>query len=299
MSKTFNISHCPVCNATQFEDFLEVKDWLVSKESFQLQRCSKCSFVFTANAPVEEDIAPYYDSEEYVEHSDTNKGVIYGLYHYARSLMLAYKYRKLKSLQTGKKLLDVGSGSGYFLNFMKNKGYDVTGVEISDKAKELCKNKFGIDAFAPIDFLQNKLDTDFNLITLWHVFEHVYTYDAYFDLFKKSLSTNGKLVLALPNKNSWDAKHYKQYWAAYDTPRHLWHFTPKTIQEFAKRRGFKLIRRYRLPLDPFFNSMVSASYQDSKTLLPLTLLKGLWSYVVSLTNINKSSSLIYVFEKTA
>lgn len=297
MSTIFTISNCPVCESTHFKDYLVVPDWLVSKENFQLQQCDGCGFVFTSNAPKEESIAPYYESEEYVEHSDTKKGIIYGLYHYARSLMLSYKYKKLKSLNVGAKLLDVGSGSGYFLNFMQHKGFKVTGVEISDKAKELCQNKFGINAYAPEDFLQHKLDTDFDLITLWHVFEHVYTFNDYFDLFHKSLQPQGKLVLALPNKDSWDARHYHHYWAAYDTPRHLWHFTPKTIEAFAKRRGFKLVTKYHLPLDPFFNAMVSASYKTSKTFLPFTLLKGFWSYFKSLIDVNQSSSLIYVFEK--
>lgn len=297
MSNTFIINVCPVCESTQFSNYLVVPDWLVSKEDFQLRQCDDCSFVFTSNAPVEEAVAPYYESEEYVEHSDTKKGLIYGLYHYARILMLAYKYKKIKHLTAGKKLLDVGSGSGYFLHYMQQKGYAVTGVEISDKAKELCKNNFDIAAYSPSDFLNSKLDADYDLITLWHVFEHVYTFEEYFNLFNQSLKPNGKLILALPNKNAWDAKHYGTYWAAYDTPRHLWHFTPQTIEDFAKRRGFSLLKKHRLPLDPFFNAMVSASYKSNASFLPFTLLKGFWSYILSLTNIDKSSSLIYVFEK--
>jgi 2-polyprenyl-3-methyl-5-hydroxy-6-metoxy-1,4-benzoquinol methylase len=211
--------------------------------------------------------------------------------------MLHYKYIKIKRLHVGKKLLDVGSGSGYFLNFMKKKGYDVTGVEISEKAIALCKKNFGIKAHSPSEFLEEKLDTNYDIISLWHVFEHVYSYDAYFELFSKSLNDNGCLILALPNCDSQDARMNKVYWGAYDTPRHIWHFTPKTIELFAMERGFKMIKKHRMPLDPFFNVMVSDSYKDKFTFLPYTLLKGLYSYISSLLNIEKSSSIIYIFQK--
>lgn len=286
-----------MCDQTDFRIFKKVPDWLVSKEEFEIQQCNSCGFKFTGNAPTENTIGPYYNSEEYVEHSDTNKGIIYSVYHKARELMLSYKLRKIQKLGVGKKLLDVGSGSGYFMNHMAKNGYETTGVEISEKARNLAKDKFGIEAKIPSDFLEKKLDADFDLITLWHVFEHVYTYDEYFELFLESLNNNGRLILALPNSNSTDAKMYDSYWAAYDTPRHLWHFTPKTIEQFAANRGFALEKKYRLPLDPFFNSMVSASYKKSFTFLPITVLKGLVAYLVSLFNIDKSSSLIYVFKK--
>lgn len=297
MSTPFTISACPVCDQSNFSVFKKVPDWLVSKEVFDIQQCASCGFKFTGNAPTEQEVGPYYNSEEYVEHSDTKKGIIYSVYHKAREIMLGYKLRKIQKLGVGKKLLDVGSGSGYFLNHMKQNGYDTTGVEISEKARELCKSKFDIDAHLPAVFLSKKLDSDYDLVTLWHVFEHVYTYHEYFELFHSSLKADGRLILALPNSDSIDAKLYGEYWAAYDTPRHLWHFTPKTIEQFAAKRGFILEKKYRLPLDPFFNSMVSASYKNTFTFLPITVLKGLWAYLVSLSSIDKSSSLIYVFKK--
>jgi 2-polyprenyl-3-methyl-5-hydroxy-6-metoxy-1,4-benzoquinol methylase len=211
--------------------------------------------------------------------------------------MLQFKLSKIKNNTTGKKLLDVGSGSGYFVNHMKQHGYNVTGVEISDKAVELCKAKFGIQARSPQDFLVGQLDKDYDIISLWHVFEHVYTFDEYFDLFSKSLKNDGTLILALPNSNSMDAKLYGKYWAAYDTPRHLWHFTPDTLSRFAETRGFEVTKKYRLPLDPFFNSMVSASYKPGFTALPVSVLKGLYSLIVSFFNKDKSSSLIYFLKK--
>ncbi|MGB1039164.1 MAG: class I SAM-dependent methyltransferase [Bacteroidia bacterium] len=297
MSNIFTLSNCPVCNNNTFTDFLEVKDWLVSKEPYQIKECNSCGFRFTQDAPSQEHIAPYYNSEEYVEHSDTKSGLIYSLYHQARKKMLQYKLNKIKKLTDDKALLDIGSGSGYFLNHMKQNGYDVTGVEISDKAVALCKSKFGIDANHPSKFLGKELKGPFDIITLWHVFEHVYTYDEYFALFDEYLTKDGHLVVALPNCNSTDASFYKEHWAAYDVPRHLWHFTPDTFEKFASRRGFQLIKKHRLPLDSFFISMVSASYKSSFTFLPFTLAVGFASWFISLFDINRSSSLIYVLKK--
>ncbi len=287
-----------MCHCTDFITFKDVPDWLVSREVFEISQCASCGFKFTNNAPLENDIGPYYNSEEYVEHSDTKKGIIFSLYHTARKIMLRYKSKKIEKLGVGKKLLDIGSGSGYFMHHMAGKGYATAGVEISEKARSLCQKKFDLAAYTPAEFLEKKLDTDFDLITLWHVFEHVYTYNEYFELFHTSLKKNGVLILALPNSDSIDAKMYGKFWAAYDTPRHLWHFTPKTIEAFASARGFVLIQKHRLPLDPFFNCMVSASYKKKFTVLPITLTKALWAYLVSLTNIDRSSSLIYVFGKS-
>lgn len=297
MKERYSINLCPICNHSSFKHFLNVPDWLVSNEVFELKQCKKCQFVFTANAPLENDAGPYYNSEEYVEHSDTSSGLIYSIYHVARRVMLNFKYLKIKRLRTGKKLLDVGSGSGYFMNFMKKKGYEVTGVEISEKAAKLCENNFGIKAHSPKEFVQGKLDNNYNIISLWHVFEHVYDYDTYFELFSKSLDEKGYLILALPNNDSPDAKMYQEFWGGYDTPRHIWHFTPKTIELFADKRGFKIVKKHRMPLDPFFNAMISDSYKKKFTFLPITFLKGLYSYIVSLLNIEKSSSIIYIFQK--
>jgi len=297
VSSTFHINSCPVCNSSQFSAFKEVPDWLVSKEVYTISQCNTCLFKFTSNAPTAESIGPYYNSEEYVEHSDTKSGVIYSVYHYARTLMLKFKLSKIKKNTSGKKLLDVGSGSGYFANYMKQNSYDVTGVEISDKAVALCKTKFDIQAKSPEEFLAGKLDLDYDIISLWHVFEHVYTLDEYFDMFSKSLKKDGTLILALPNSDSADAKIYGKYWAAYDTPRHLWHFTPATLSHFAEARGFTVVKKCRLPLDPFFNAMVSASYAPEFTLLPISVLKGLYSFIISLFNKDKSSSLIYFLKK--
>jgi 2-polyprenyl-3-methyl-5-hydroxy-6-metoxy-1,4-benzoquinol methylase len=296
----FNISTCPVCGSPEFEfsHYLNVPDWLVSKENFELKKCGNCSFIFTANAPLLENAGPYYESEEYVEHTDTNKGLIYGVYHQARKLMLKFKLSNIRSYSKSTKLLDIGSGSGYFINYMKQNGYNVSGVEISDKAVALCKDKFDISVNSPTEFLAEKLPKDFDIITMWHVFEHVYSFNEYFDILHKSLKENGHVFVALPNPNCFEAKHYKNYWNGFDTPRHLWHFTPKTFKQFAEGHGFEMISMKRLPLDPFFNAMVSSSYKSGLKFLPYTFTIGLISFINGLINRDKASSLIYILKKS-
>lgn len=299
--QTFHISSCPTCGATEheFSHYLNVPDWLVSKQNFELLQCNECSFIFTSNAPLSENAGPFYESEEYVEHTDTNKGLIYSVYHRARKWMLRFKLATIKKHTSGKSILDIGSGSGYFINFMKQNGYTVSGVEISDKAVALCKEKFDISVNSPSDFLARKLPNEFDAISMWHVFEHVYQYDEYFEIIKDSLKDEGRLFVALPNPDCFEANYYKQYWNGFDTPRHLWHFTPKTFKLFAEDRGFELFEMRRLPLDPFFNAMVSVSYQSGFKFLPYTFLIGFVSFCNGLLSRNKASSLIYVLKKQA
>lgn len=297
MPDILHISSCPVCNSQELNSVIKANDWLVTKEEFSIYECASCEFRFTQDAPSEALVGPYYDNEDYVEHSDSSKGLIFTLYHWGRKLMLNRKHNLIANNSQGKRLLDVGSASGYFLNHMKQKGFDVQGIEISEKARELCKSKFDIDTFTPNLLINKELDGPYDVITLWHVFEHVYTYNEYFDAFKELLSPDGVLVIAMPNYKCYDAAYYKEYWNGYDVPRHLWHFHPPTFNTFSEKRGFKTLKTKRLPLDPIYNSLVSADYKPRKAFLGLTLLVGVWSYLISLINKQRSSSLVYFLKK--
>lgn len=297
MSDTLQLNTCPVCNSGNLQKVLQTTDWLVSKEPFDIVECKKCTFRFTQNAPTEENVGPYYDTEEYVEHSDTSKGLVFSLYHVARKWMLNRKLHLIKKASSGKMLLDVGSASGYFLNHMKNAGYHVEGVEISEKARNLCKSKFNIETYDPRLLIDHGLSHKYDIISLWHVFEHVYTYDEYFSAFNSLLKPGGKLFIAMPNYTSLDAKYYGKYWNAYDVPRHIWHFNVKSFNSFANSRGFSIVQKKRLPLDPFYNAMVSAEFKPKYTFVGWALCVGLMSYLNSLLNIDRSSSIVYVLEK--
>lgn len=298
MPDILHISACPVCENKDFRKVMTAHDWLVTREAFDILECNSCSFRFTQDAPSELAVAPYYDNEDYVEHSDSNKGLIFTLYHWGRKLMLNRKLKLIRSAHNGRSLLDVGSASGYFLNHMKQNGFTVEGVEISEKARNLCKEKFNIDTFTPDALIKKELPNTYDLITMWHVFEHVYTYNEYFESFKELLKPGGKLLIAMPNYKCYDASFYKEYWNGYDVPRHLWHFHPPTFEKFCNDRGFKLLSTKRLPLDPIYNSMVSADYKPKKTFIGFTLITGVWSYLISLFNKQRSSSLVYILQKT-
>ncbi|MFY0643902.1 MAG: class I SAM-dependent methyltransferase [Bacteroidia bacterium] len=276
---------------------LEVEDFLVSHEKFSIKECDNCRFRYTDNPPSEQEAGAYYEDEDYVEHSDKQEGLIFKLYHIGRKWMLNRKLRLIQKHTKEGRILDVGSASGYFMNHMKSAGYGVDGIEISPKARELCKSKFDINAYEPKSLINKELDSKYDIISLWHVFEHVYTYNEYFEAFEHFLKDDGRLLIAMPNHKCLDSEYYGKYWCAYDVPRHLWHFEPKTFETFVRKRGFRLEAIKRMPLDPFYNAMVSASYKKSFTFLPWTLYIGLLSYVQSLFNKKRSSSIIYVLKK--
>lgn len=296
MKDVFHISNCPVCKADQFQLVFTTQDFLVSKEAFSILECESCGFRFTQDVPSVENIAPYYDHVGYVEHSDNQEGLVNTLYHWGRQLMLRQKSKLIRRSAKGTRLLDVGSASGYFLNHMKGEGYEVSGVEISPKARELCKSIFNIDTFPPE--WMSSTDRSFDVITLWHVFEHVYTYDEYFRSFGAMLESEGRLIIAMPNFKSLDAKYYGRFWNAYDVPRHIWHFDHDSFSRFAQDRGFTVESIKLLPLDPFYNSMVSAEYRYRLRFLPWTLVVATLSYLWSLLSTKKASSIVYILKKT-
>ena len=291
------ITSCPVCNSPSFKPSIVVPDWLVSNEKFEIVACKECDFRFISNAPKAEDAGKYYETEEYVEHSDSKEGLINTIYHVARKQMMKYKLKLVSKNSNGKKLLDIGSGSGYFLNFMKQQGFDVKGVEISEKAVQLCNDKYSILAYSPNDLIEGKLPKDIDVATMWHVFEHVYSYDEYFKQIHECLSDDGTLIIAMPNHQCFEAGFYNKYWNGYDTPRHLWHFVPKTFRKFAENRGFEIVKMTNLPLDPFYNAMISASYKKSFTFLPFTFFIGLVSWIMAKFSFQKSSSIVYILKK--
>lgn len=285
--------NCPLCTSEEISDFLVAKDHLLSSEEFSLSKCQSCGFVFTQNVPPPEKIGAYYQSNDYVSHSDTRKGLLNKAYHMARNIMLGKKFSMVNAISKGKNLLDIGTGTGYFPAFMKKKGYTVTGVEIDEKAREFARSEFGFDVFSPPEFLDHKIDGKFDVITLWHVLEHLEDFDLYLERMLEYLAPGGTLIIALPNCSSLDARHFREYWAGYDVPRHLWHFTPSTLTLLARNHDMDVVNIKRLPLDPFYNSMLSAKYMGHKLFMVTGIVIGELAYIESLFNISKSSSVVY------
>jgi len=288
---------CPLCASKNIQASLATMDYSISKEAFDIFDCADCSFRFTQLIPSPETIGPYYNSEVYISHSDTKEGFVNSVYHRARDLMLNRKRKLVQSLTQGKRLLDVGSGTGYFLDHMKRNGYQVKGIEIDADARRATKEKFGIEVGEPASLLEGKIKEKVEIVTMWHVLEHLHDLHGYMGSIRHQLTDDGFLLIAVPNHASYDAQYYKKLWAAYDVPRHLWHFTPKTIAQLAAINGFEVVSQKRLPLDPFYNSLLSEQYKGNKLALFSGGVVGGISLLKSYLNPKKSTSPIYILKK--
>lgn len=295
----FNVQQCPVCNGKEFSPFLTCADFFVSGEKFKIKQCKGCGFKITENIEDEENIGSYYQSENYISHSNTSKGLVNGVYHQVRKYMLGRKRRLIESVAALRKghILDVGTGTGFFLNEMKEYGWQVSGVEKSDDAREFAKSEFNLENL-PTEELFKLKGKSYDVISLWHVLEHIHQLNVNMDTFFSLLKDDGKLLIAVPNHNSYDAKHYNEFWAAYDVPRHIWHFTPAQMKQLGEKHGFKLLSLHTMPFDSFYVSMLSEKYKKSALALFKGIFHGKISWLASIINKAKCSSVIYVFEKS-
>ncbi len=291
-------TQCPACSSVSIYPALSAKDHTVSKEVFEIWHCDDCSLRFTQNVPPAAAIGPYYRSSDYVSHSDTNKGLINRLYHRVRNHTLVVK-RKMISEITGKQtgsLLDVGAGTGAFAATMQEAGWRVTGLEPDELARQHASGKHKLKLLAP-DELYHLAENQFDVVTLWHVLEHVHDLHGYLQRFHAILRPGGKLVIAVPNYTSYDAGVYKSNWAAYDVPRHLYHFSPKAITQLAATKGFSLQQMRPMWFDSYYVAMLSEKYRNGSGNLPGAIWHGTISNLKALGNTGKCSSVIYVFEK--
>ena len=289
---------CPICREQALQPFLEAKDYTVSQQQFSLVSCGNCRLVLTQDVPAQEEIGPYYQSQQYISHSDTRKGFINQLYHGVRKITLASK-RKLVVRHTGMlngKLLDIGCGTGAFLHQMKTAGWNITGLEPDDTARANALSLYGITAL-PSHELYQLPQASFDAITLWHVLEHVHELTAYIKTIQQLLKPGGTLFIAVPNYTSADAAHYGKYWAAYDVPRHLYHFSPQSMKTLLRIYGLHVKAVKPMWFDSVYVSMLSEQYKNGKSNLWSALWQGFYSNIKTLFNHEKCSSLIYIVKK--
>jgi SAM-dependent methyltransferase len=290
----FKISHCPVCSGTEFKGYLTCKDYTVSQTEFEIVQCKSCDFVFTDPRPENKDLGEYYKSDAYISHSDSSAGLVNKLYKIARSFTLKSKYALVKSFAEQKGLLDVGCGTGAFLNYCAHKDLVVDGVEPDEDARKFVQNNHGILVHEEGQ-LKNWEAQKFSAITMWHVLEHVPDLNDRIQELKNLLDNSGRLFVAVPNYTSGDANRYGKYWAAYDVPRHLWHFSPKSIRTLFNKHGFVLERTLPMKLDSYYVSMLSEKYKNGSPRLLSAVWSGLKSNLAA--GDDKWSSQIYVFKK--
>ena len=298
MSNPIHYPACPCCGSNNISPVLTAKDYTVTSEVFTIMECADCTLRFTQDIENEENIGRYYQSENYVSHSDTNKGLINKLYHYVRTITLKNKYRILCTFtkKTTGNLLDIGAGTGAFAHYMQQTGWKVTGLEPDKTARDVAFTKHQLSLDTPEKLFEFEEGT-FDAITMWHVLEHVHNLDGYFNAFKKILTKEGKLFIAVPNYTSFDAQHYQEYWAAYDVPRHLYHFSPLSIEKLAKKYGFMVSAIKPMWYDSFYISMISEQYKTGKSNLIKACFVGLTSNWKTLLNPRNCSSIIYIIEK--
>jgi 2-polyprenyl-3-methyl-5-hydroxy-6-metoxy-1,4-benzoquinol methylase len=298
MNTTISHTKCPGCYSNNIYKVLTVSDFTVSKDSFDIYECGNCTLRFTQNVADEAHIGKYYQSAEYVSHSNTNKGIINKLYHLVRRKTLQQKQKLIErqtKLKTGY-LLDVGAGTGAFLHTMKQAGWDVVGLEPDEIARTNAEQLHQLTLLPP-----NKLFSfsakQFDTVTLWHVLEHVHRLHDYMQAFFNILKPNGVLVIAVPNYTSYDAAVYKKFWAAYDVPRHLYHFSPQSMEALSTQHGFKIVQHLPMKYDSYYVSMLSEKYVRGKNNYLSAFLTGRKSNSKAKGDAKKYSSVIYVLRK--
>ncbi len=291
-------SGCPVCKSESIQETLSAKDHTVSQKEFSIWHCNDCTARFTQDIPDKEAIAAYYASDNYISHSDTKKGIINSLYHLVRKRTLILK-RRLVMNEVGMmkgEILDIGCGTGAFLNSMKEGGWAINGLEPDITARNKAAELYDIYPHEPGKLFGLK-PTAYQAVTMWHVLEHVHELHAYIRQIKTLLTPNGKLFIAVPNYTSYDAGIYKKDWAAYDVPRHLYHFSPQSMEKLLFLHGLKLTAVKPMWFDSFYVSMLSEKYKNGKGNVLKAFFHGLVSNVKAMWDYKKCSSVIYVISK--
>ncbi|HSG67983.1 MAG TPA: class I SAM-dependent methyltransferase [Bacteroidales bacterium] len=292
-----HVNLCAVCHSDKISHYLECKDHFVSGESFHIASCEACGFCFTSARPLENGIAAYYESDDYVSHSKNDTGLINRLFHLSRIYTLWHKKRLVNKYAQGKNILDYGCGTGDFLATMIASGWNCLGVEPNEKARQIASSKSKLTV-SDESGLSKLSDGSLQAITLWHVLEHIYPLEERLESFSRLLDEKGTLFVAVPNMLSFDAKIYGEHWAAWDVPRHIYHFTPDSITRLMKQFGFELVKSKGMLLDAFYISLLSEKYKNGKSNFPKAMLNGVRSNVSAFLGKGHYSSLIYIFKKS-
>ncbi|AQG82610.1 methyltransferase [Spirosoma montaniterrae] len=287
---------CPLCNTTRFSPFLVCRDYLVSQQDFAIQQCDNCGLRLTNPRPDLSEIGNYYKSYAYVSHNDQGGGLINSIYRTVRSYTLKSKLSLLNKLNAGVgSLLDVGCGTGAFLETCQNGGWKIAGMEPDADAREVAEKKLNLSIAPSLDSISSELK-QFDSITLWHVLEHIPNLGETLEQLRQLLTEQGTLIIAVPNSDSYDATHYGRYWAAYDVPRHLYHFTPATMKQLVEKHGMRIQKQIPMNFDAFYIALLSTKYRKGNTDYINSGWTGLVSNLKASTS-GHSSSITYIIKK--
>ena len=266
------------------KNFLTIIDYSVSKETFDLYYDQDLDLLITSPQPSPENLGRYYESNDYISHTDSKRSLFEKAYHFVKGIALKKKLNLINNCSSSKgNLLDIGAGTGDFLFTAKQNGWETIGVEPSEKAKGIAIGK-GIK-FS--DSTQDLESHSFDVITMWHVLEHVPNLEIQIKELKRLVKPNGTIIIAVPNFKSYDANYYGKFWAAFDVPIHFWHFSKKAIQLLFQKENIKLEKVLPMKFDSFYVSLLSEKYKKGK----MNFVKAIWIGLVS--NWKAKSSLEY------
>lgn len=285
------LERCPVCGNSNIINYFICTDYTVSGESFALSICSHCNLIFTNPRPAKEIIGKYYNSYNYQPH--TNRQTLTDrLYRFIRSINNRQKINLINRVADKGKLLDVGCGTGSFLKLCRQNGWDISGVEPTPSANQAASSSLGFQVTA--DLREIKEHGSFSVITFWHVLEHIYELNESIEFAKGLLSKNGKMIIALPNNKSYDAQKYHECWAAFDVPRHLYHFNQDSFSFLVREHGLKIQETVPMYFDAYYISLLSEQYKSGIKSWTKSFINGYKSNIYAKKNNKDYSSLIYV-----
>jgi 2-polyprenyl-3-methyl-5-hydroxy-6-metoxy-1,4-benzoquinol methylase len=269
------------------------KDFLITGESFELVYDEELEMLTTYPQPKVLDLPKYYESEAYISHTDAKTGLMAILYQWIKKYSLALKLRLIRSMKDERgSLLDIGAGTGEFLKLAGDNGWNIQGIEPNEKARKLANSK-GVELK---DAMKSLEGVQYDVVTLWHVLEHLPELEVVVKEIEAFVKPGGLLIIAVPNFNSFDARYYKNYWAAYDVPRHLWHFSKRTMEKLFSTE-MDLIKIKPMIFDSYYVSLLSEKYKTGKSFSIKAIFIGLWSNISAMST-REYSSQIYCYKKS-
>jgi ubiquinone/menaquinone biosynthesis C-methylase UbiE len=288
---------CPLCQGNKFTAFISCKDHAVSHETFQLEQCEKCGFLLTNPQPDEKELPRYYQSKAYISHSNKSLNLVDRLYKISRNFTLKWKYQLVRkhSLYEPMSVLDYGCGTGAFLQECQKHELQITGVEPSGVARSAAKQNTNTEIFETLTQVKQNVD----ILTLWHVLEHVADLHGTLEALKTRLNENGTMFIAVPNHQSPDAQQYREHWAGYDVPRHLWHFSRETMERLLTSHHLNLVNVVPMQLDAYYVSLLSEKYKNDKVGAShmIKAVEQGWKSNQAAKKSREFSSLIYIARK--
>ena len=290
------LKECIICNHKYFNNFIDCKDYFLSGEVFSICECRNCGFKFTNPRPLPDNLPRYYDPNEYLSYTNSKKGFLSSIYKLIKNFTIRRKYLTINKLFTTGTILDIGCGTGDFLNYFKINNWLTYGIEPNKFARDYAIKNYNIDVECENE-INNFPSNQFDVITLWHSLEHVSSLSDLINNIARILKDTGILVVAVPNCDSWDAKYYKEHWAAYDVPRHLYHFTPTSLSLIFKNHSFKIVNTFPMIFDSFYISLLSEKYLSGKTKYFKALANGIKSNFYARKYGKNYSSLLYILKK--